>query len=121
MTVNSNRTRQNWLFAWLWWPCAPRTICAAAHGGTPILAAYGLIGGAANSRCHPRLCGAIRWGLAMRDGRHVLVVLLVGHAALLAWSAVNLLDVRLSVLALSLSTLALSVDRQAFQRGLLPA
>ena len=40
----------------------------------------------------------------------------------LAWAAVSLLDVRLSMLALVPAfTLAWSVDRQAFQRGLLPA
>ena len=101
----------------------PFAICAAAaHGGTPILAAYGLIGAANYGAVILSFVGAIHWGLAMQDDRHVYWFSWSVTPALLAWAAVSLLDVRLSILALVPAfTLAWSVDRQAFQSGLLPA
>ena len=101
----------------------PFAICAAAaHGSTPTLAAYGLIGAANYGAVILSFVGAIHWGLAMQDGRHVYWFSWSVTPALVAWAAVSLLDVRLSMLALVPAfTLAWSVDRQAFQRGLLPA
>ena len=101
----------------------PFAICAAAaHGGTPILATYGLIGAANYGAVILSFVGAIHWGLAMQDDRHVYWFSWSVTPALLAWAAVSVLDVRLSMLALVPAfTLAWSVDRQAFQRGLLPA
>ena len=101
----------------------PFAICAAAaHGSTPMLAAYGLIGAANYGAVILSFVGAIHWGLAMQDGRHVYWFCWSVTPALLAWAAVSLLDVRLSILALVPAfTLAWSVDRRAFQRGLLPA
>ena len=101
----------------------PFAICAAAaHGGTPTLAAYGLIGAANYGAVILSFVGAIHWGLAMQDDRHVYWFSWSVTPALLAWAAVSVLDVRLSMLALvSAFTLAWSVDRQAFQRDLLPA
>ncbi len=101
----------------------PFAICAAAaHGSTPILAAYGLVGAANYGAVILSFVGAIHWGLAMQDGRHVYWFCWSVTPALLAWAAVSLLDVQLSMLALVPAfTLAWSVDRQAFQRALLPA
>ena len=101
----------------------PFAICAAAaHGGTPTLAAYGLIGAANYGAVILSFVGAIHWGLAMQDDRHIYWFSWSVTPALLAWVAVSVLDVRLSILALVPAfTLAWSVDRQAFQRGLLPA
>ena len=51
---------------------APFAICAAAaHGNTPTIAAYGLIGAANYGAVILSFVGAIHWGLAMQDGRHV--------------------------------------------------
>ena len=101
----------------------PFAICAAAaHGGTPNLAAYGLIGAANYGAVILSFVGAIHWGLAMQDDRHVYWFSWSVTPALLAWAAVSVLDVRLSMLALVPAfTLAWFVDKQAFQRGLLPA
>ena len=101
----------------------PFAICAAAaHGSTPMLTAYGLIGAANYGAVILSFVGAIHWGLAMQAGRHAYWFSWSVTPALLAWAAVSLLDVRLSMLALVPAfTLAWSVDRQAFQRDLLPA
>ena len=102
---------------------APFAICAvAAHGNTPTISAYGLIGAANYGAVILSFVGAIHWGLAMKGDRNVYWFSWSVTPALLAWAAVSLLDVRLSVLALAPAfTLAWSIDRQAFQRGLLPA
>ena len=100
----------------------PFASCAvAAHSGTPMFAAYGLIGTANYGAVILSFVGAIHWGLAMQDGRHVYWFSWSVTPALLAWAAVTLLDIRLTMLALVLAfTLAWFVDRLAFQRGLLP-
>lgn len=101
----------------------PFAICAVvAHSGTSTQAAYGLIGAANYGAVILSFVGAIHWGLAMQDGRHVYWFSWSVTPALLAWAAVTLLDTRLTMLALVPAfTLAWSVDRLAFQRGLLPA
>ena len=102
---------------------APFVICAAAaYDSTPMLADYGLIGAANYGAVILSFVGAIHWGLAMQDGRNVYWFSWSVTPALLAWAAISLLDVRLSMLALVTAfALSWSVDRQAFQRGLLPA
>ena len=100
----------------------PFAACAAAaYGSTPILAAFGLIGAANYGAVILSFVGAIHWGLAMHDGRNVFWFVWSTTPALLAWAAISLLDVHLSILALVSSfTLAWLVDRLAFQRDLLP-
>ena len=101
---------------------APFAVCAvAAYSSTPIIAAYGVISAANYGAIILSFVGAIHWGLAMHDGRHVYWFVWSITPALLAWALVSLLDVQLSMLALVPAfTLAWSVDRLAFQRGLLP-
>ncbi len=102
---------------------APFVICAAmAYSSTPMLADYGLIGAANYGAVILSFVGAIHWGLAMQDGRNIYWFSWSVTPALLAWAAISLLDVGLSMLALVPAfVLSWSVDRQAFRRGLLPA
>ena len=100
----------------------PFFVCAAAaYDSTPILASYGLIGAANYGAVILSFVGAIHWGLAMHDGRNVFWFVWSITPALMAWAAISLLDLKMSVLALVSSfTLAWLVDRLAFQRDLLP-
>ena len=101
----------------------PFATCATvAYGNTPIVATYGLIGAENYGAVILSFVGAIYWGLAMHESRHVYLFVWSIMPALLAWTSVTLLDTQLSMLALALAfILAWSVDRLAFQRGLLPA
>ena len=100
----------------------PFAACAAAaYSNMPSLAAYGLIGAANYGAVILSFVGAIHWGLAMHDGRNVYWFLWSITPALLAWAAITLLDVQLSMLVLVSSfILAWLVDRLVFQRDLLP-
>ncbi len=94
---------------------------AAAYSSAPMVAAYGLTGAANYGAVILSFVGAIHWGLAMHDSRHVYWFVWSVTPALLAWAAVSLLDVQLSMVALIPAfTLTWSIDRLAFQRGLIP-
>jgi hypothetical protein len=65
--------------------------------------------------------GAIHWGLTMREDRSSYWYVWSVTPALLGWLAIVFLDIRISLLALSVTfTLAWAVDRQAHISGLIP-
>ena len=66
--------------------------------------------------------GAVHWGLTMREDRSPYWYVWSVIPAILGWLAIVLLDIKISLLALSIAfTLAWSVDRQASLQGLIPA
>ena len=82
MTDQQQQARQNWLSGWAMAVLYPlSSVAAAAHGSTPMLAAYGLIGAANYGAVILSFVGAIHWGLAMQDEPPCLLVFLVGHAS----------------------------------------
>ena len=65
--------------------------------------------------------GAVHWGLTMRGDRSPYWYVWSITPAIMGWSAIVLLDVKISLMALAVAfTLAWSVDRQASLNGLIP-
>jgi len=92
------------------------------HSGVDALVLYGFIGGTAYGAIILSFLGAVHWGLAMQDDRSPYWYVWSITPALMGFSSLLIFDVNLRILALMpLFGLAWSVDRQAANRGLIPA
>jgi hypothetical protein len=96
--------------------------CAALmFSGSPGLGIVAVFANAVYGGMILSFVGAVHWGLAMREDRSPYWYVWSITPALLGWLAIVLLDIRISLLALSVAfTLAWSVDRQAHMRQLVP-
>ena len=65
--------------------------------------------------------GAVHWGLTMREDRSPYWYVWSITPAIIGWSAIVFLEIKISLLALTIAfPLAWSVDRQASSHGLIP-
>jgi hypothetical protein len=91
------------------------------YSGSPSVNVFALFANAVYAAVILSFVGAIHWGLAMREDRSPSWYIWSVMPALIAWAAIILLDIRVSLLALAIGfTLSWSVDRQAHLRGLIP-
>ena len=90
----------------------------AGNTGTSIIA---LFASAVYGAVILSFVGAVHWGLTMRGDRSPYWYVWSITPAIMGWSAIVLLDVKVSLMALAVAfTLAWSVDRQASLNGLIP-
>ena len=92
------------------------------HSGVDALVLYGFIGGTTYGAIILSFLGAVHWGLAMQGDRSPFWYVWSISPALMGFASLLIFDANLRLLALiPLFVLTWSVDRQAANRGLIPA
>ena len=92
------------------------------HSGIDALVRYGFIGGTTYGAIILSFLGAVHWGLAMQDGRSPYWYVWSISPALMGFIIMLIFNNNMRILALTpLFVLTWLVDRQAANRGLVPA